>query len=221
MILHGSWLLLLTLQMFPGFGEFIFISVQITRTVFLFGVAYLPLLLSFALSFNILLSHHDSFSTMGSSLLKIIAMMTGELDIKDSLITNDQSFWFTKVVFMLFIILMTVVSMNMILGLAISDVGKLRCITYPNFTSIELHFRGIAHVKKLTMLVAAIQRAESLILQFRKIVPQRWKRFVVNPIMTSDATESFQTQVKITMKLNIEGYVTPMYLSGLSEQIQR
>ena len=137
MILQGSWLLLLTLQMFPGFGEFIFISVQITRTVFLFGVAYLPLLLSFALSFNILLSHHASFSTIGSSFLKIIGMMTGELDVKDSLITNDESFWFTKIVFMMFIILMTVVSMNMILGLAISDVGKLRYTPHPKYLCIK------------------------------------------------------------------------------------
>ena len=84
------------------------------------------MLLSFAISFNILLSNHDSFSSMGTSFLKIIGMMTGELDVKDTLISNEESYWFTKVVFMLFIIIMTVVSMNMILGLAISDVEKLR-----------------------------------------------------------------------------------------------
>ena len=66
----------------------------------------------------------SSYFTAGNSVLKIMAMMTGELDINNTL--QEDVFWFTKVVFTIFIIVMSVVSMNMIMGLAISDVNQLR-----------------------------------------------------------------------------------------------
>ena len=123
MLLQSSWLLMLNYQMFPGFGEFIFISVQILKTVVVFALAYSPILLSFAIAFNILMTD-SSYFTAGNSVLKIMAMMTGELDINNTL--QEDVFWFTKVVFTIFIIVMSVVSMNMIMGLAISDVNQLR-----------------------------------------------------------------------------------------------
>ena len=125
LLIQSSWLLLISSQMFPKFGDFGFISAQIFRTVLIFAISYFPQLLSFAIVFHILLHNHEAFATIEDSLVKVVAMMTGELDTADSVILSNNTL-FNKIVFVFFIMIMCIVVMNMVLGLAISDINELR-----------------------------------------------------------------------------------------------
>ena len=125
LLIQSSWLLLISSQMFPKFGDFGFISAQIFRTVLIFAISYFPQLLSFAIVFHILLHNHEAFATIEDSLVKVVAMMTGELDTADSVILSKNTM-FNKIVFVFFIMIMCIVVMNIVLGLAISDINELR-----------------------------------------------------------------------------------------------
>ena len=125
LLIQSSWLLLISSQMFPKFGDFGFISAQIFRTVLIFAISYFPQLLSFAIVFHILLHNHEAFATIEDSLVKVVAMMTGELDTADSVILSNNTL-FNKIIFVFFIMIMCIVVMNMVLGLAISDINELK-----------------------------------------------------------------------------------------------
>ena len=42
------------------------------------------------------------------------------------IVRDENNFWLTKLLFALFLVLMSVVLMNLVIGLAISDIGSLR-----------------------------------------------------------------------------------------------
>ena len=44
----------------------------------------------------------------------------------DMIVRDPDNFWLTKLLFALFLVLMSVVLMNLVIGLAISDIGSLR-----------------------------------------------------------------------------------------------
>ena len=53
-------------------------------------------------------------------------MLLGEFDFMDMIVRDPDNFWLTKLLFALFLVLMSVVLMNLVIGLAISDIGSLR-----------------------------------------------------------------------------------------------
>ena len=63
---------------------------------------------------------------IGDGILKILTMLLGEFDFMDMIVRDPDNFWLTKLLFALFLVLMSVVLMNLVIGLAISDIGSLR-----------------------------------------------------------------------------------------------
>ena len=123
--LQKSYLLILNIQMIPKLGDYAFIAAQILKTVLVFAISYSPQLVSFAVAFHVLLPENASFGSLDDSLLKVVAMITGELEVSDAVISSNNTL-FNKLVFVSFIIILTIVVMNMVLGLAIQDIGELR-----------------------------------------------------------------------------------------------
>ena len=66
------------------------------------------------------------FSNIEDGVLKILTMLLGEFDFMDMIVRDENNFWLTKLLFALFLVLMSVVLMNLVIGLAISDSGSLR-----------------------------------------------------------------------------------------------
>ena len=60
---------------------------------------------------------------------KVLTMMLGEYDYSDNFQGNKDSSWAARLVFVIFIIDMSVVLMNLILGLAVSDIENLKTNT--------------------------------------------------------------------------------------------
>ena len=56
-------------------------------------------------------------------------MMLGEYDYSDNFRGNEDSSWAARLVFVIFVIDMSVVLMNLILGIAVSDIATLKTNT--------------------------------------------------------------------------------------------
>ena len=69
---------------------------------------------------------HISSRNLDNSLLKILTMLLGEFDFVTSILKDENTFWLTKVIFAMFLLSMSIVLMNLVVGLAIHDIGALR-----------------------------------------------------------------------------------------------
>ena len=57
-----------------------------------------------------------------------MTMLLGEFDFLDTIVADPNSTIWTKLVFALFLLRMSIVIMNLVIGLAISDVSSLRLV---------------------------------------------------------------------------------------------
>lgn len=125
-----TWVeLMMIIGRFPIFGLYVqmFTTVAVNFSKFLF--AYLCLLIAFALSFSVLFPHYPAFKSIFLSILKIIMMMIGELEFEDIFYGEqaDRSYPVTShVMFLTFVLLVTVILMNLMVGLAVSDIQGLQ-----------------------------------------------------------------------------------------------
>ena len=54
-------------------------------------------------------------------------MLLGEFEFAD-LVEGGEATWFVKVVFLLFIMMMSIVLINLVIGLSINDINELRLV---------------------------------------------------------------------------------------------
>ena len=111
--------------MFPSVGRHVFITSRVTWTIAEFFLSYLVEILAFTLAFHILLRDNTSFHSLADSFMMVIIMLLGELDYS-SLIEAPENIWLLKIVFLMFILMMSIVLINLIIGLSISDISTLR-----------------------------------------------------------------------------------------------
>ena len=84
-------------------------------------------------------------------------MLMGEYDI-DTFIEGPKSFWLPKLLFVIFVIDMSVVLMNLVLGLAVNDVdsilqhSKVRRMMHETFTVTYLEKVGSQFQTYLSLL---------------------------------------------------------------------
>ena len=136
---HFSIELLNDWACFPQVGQHPSLSTKLTMfytvfvTFFQFLLWYSFFVIAFALSFYVMF-HTDHkngtknddypfFDEIGTSLLKAAAMFVGELEFSDIPFTENA---ISKILFVAFIFLIVVVLMNLLNGLAVSDIGLIR-----------------------------------------------------------------------------------------------
>ena len=125
LVLYSSWQFMRILTVFPRVGKNIFISTQVTSTILEFFLSYIIELFAFTLTFHILLPNTSIFSNIGDSFIKVVTMLLGEFEFED-LNEKDNVSWMAKIVFLLFVMLMSIVLINLVIGLSINDVTTLR-----------------------------------------------------------------------------------------------
>jgi len=129
-----SWTeLLLVIGQHPSLSTKLTMFYTVFITFFQFLLWYGLFVVAFALSFY-LMFHKDFkgaevnpdyafFDNIGTSLLKSAAMFVGELEFSDIPFTSNA---ISSVLFVAFIFLIVVVLMNLLNGLAVSDIGLIR-----------------------------------------------------------------------------------------------
>ncbi|CAF3799464.1 unnamed protein product [Rotaria sp. Silwood1] len=115
------------LQYTPTIGVYTLMMAAVFIRFILFLPALLVLTSGFALCFYMLFSNFDPFSLPILSLQKTAMMITGELNFNDVMYSSDQEAYYKLgyIMFILFAIFMTVITMNLLIGLAVGEIQGL------------------------------------------------------------------------------------------------
>ncbi|XP_049794159.1 transient receptor potential channel pyrexia-like [Schistocerca nitens] len=175
-----------------GYYALMFNAVLLNVTKVLF--VFMFLIFGFALSFSIIFYRSPYFGSPWKALLKTTVMMTGEFeydDMFDDKQKKEGDEWSRlevtgRVVFLLFILLASIVLMNLMVGLAVSDIQELQTVGHVRKLLKQAEF--VVHLEKLTQRVT-VCRERLRMLSFVRIDPT----FTTQPVLGS--TSSLSTRV--------------------------
>ncbi|XP_029172878.1 transient receptor potential channel pyrexia-like [Nylanderia fulva] len=125
-----AWIeLMIVVGRFPMFGIYVQMFTQVSINFFKFLAAYVCLIIGFSLGFSVLHKNYKSFTDPLISLLKTVIMMSGELEFEDIFFDDDAPVLYpgtSHLMLLSFVILVTVILTNLMVGLAVSDIQELR-----------------------------------------------------------------------------------------------
>ena len=84
----GWFCLTIFLGRFDIFGRHIYRSWHVMKNVFWSMVVYIPVLFAFAGAFHCFLRNNETFKGIGTSVLKSLAMVLGEIDLEDNFVAS-------------------------------------------------------------------------------------------------------------------------------------
>ncbi|XP_063220667.1 transient receptor potential channel pyrexia-like [Bacillus rossius redtenbacheri] len=127
-----TWVeLMMIVGRFPMFGLYVQMFTIVAINFAKFLLTYTCLFLAFSLSFGVLFSNYPAFQNLGWCLIKTLVMMSGELEFEDIFYNNVEQYpvqypFTSHVLFAAFVILVTVILTNLLVGLAVSDIQGLQ-----------------------------------------------------------------------------------------------
>ncbi|XP_059485475.1 transient receptor potential channel pyrexia isoform X2 [Neocloeon triangulifer] len=176
-VLAGWSNLMVLVGQLPFFGAYVQMYTCVLIEMVKLLMAYVCMLLGFAISFHVMFNSEDSFSSFGKTIVKILVMMTGELEFNDLFKEEEKNITapsttvesrnvpetpplskfslrlfhenalnelakrsnvktsmentadvevFAYIIFAVFLLLVTVVLMNLLVGIAVHDISGLR-----------------------------------------------------------------------------------------------
>lgn len=154
MVILLSWVeLLFIIGRFPVFGLYVQMFAQVTKNFGKFLFAYICLINAFSLSFGVLFPNHAPFRMTGLRLLKTLVMMTGEIEYDEWFFDEKTIMYPTTsyIIFCVFLIFVTIILMNLLVGLAVSDIqGLLKSVGLDRLvrqTQLVAHFEAFMFSK--------------------------------------------------------------------------
>jgi len=128
--------LMLMVGQLPAFGAYVAMFTHIQFEFAKLLLAYSALLIGFTISFCVIFVNKPAFGNPFTGLIKVLAMMVGELDFDAFINQMDESstdsyFIYplslcSQILFTLFIVFVTVILMNLLVGIAVHDIQGLR-----------------------------------------------------------------------------------------------
>ena len=85
-------------------------------------------IVAFGMAFYVLRPDDEGFTSIHNSLLTTFVMMTGELDYRDTFLEDGPTFVYThgqRILFVVFLIVVTITIMNLLTGLAVGDTSAI------------------------------------------------------------------------------------------------
>ena len=104
-------------------------------------------IMAFSMTFFVLLHNDAGFENIARSFVTSFAMMVGEVDYRDTFLNQTGSNFVLILCFLvLFLVIMSILLMNLLTGLAVGDIGKImkRSLTEKRIQQVlKCEFLGI------------------------------------------------------------------------------
>lgn len=126
-----AWLnLVLFIRKVPRFGIYVVMFTDVLYTFVQFFPVFFLFIVAFALAFFALLQNQIEFANMGMAMTKTLVMMIGEFEFGDIFLSDTDNELNDEInlkpasyiIFIIFVFVMTVIIMNLLVGLAVDDI---------------------------------------------------------------------------------------------------
>ena len=116
-----------SLQDFQG----IYVTMLIKVVVILLKVfsVFIFLVIGFAMTFHLLVDNQRAFKTLRLSILKVFAMLLGELEVTSVIVKPTEELLYpevTMIILLCFLLVMTLAVMNLMIGLAVGEISEIQ-----------------------------------------------------------------------------------------------
>ena len=149
MISSSSFHNLVVLSQIPSIGIHLMMIRRVMYSAVKFFLTFGVIFIAFCLVFHLLLPYTASFDTLGNAFIKVCAMLMGELDFTNSFVKNPEAGIVAKIFFFIFLVTMALVFMNLLLGIAVSDIHELERISKTN--SIMIRIMNIEYTERFCL----------------------------------------------------------------------
>ena len=161
------------------FGEYIHMAFEITKTLLMILMSFIPTFLAFTLTFNILMQSSEIFQSTKNTGLKVFVMMLGEFEFTDSFTTHEVGKIggrnnSVQLLFLLYVIFVCVIVVNLLIGLTVYDINDLKKKGSIILASMQIH--DIVDMKRkldypcirFMLYICSASRPQQLMEKFRK-----------------------------------------------------
>lgn len=129
----GAWTnLMLMMGQLPMFGDYVAMYQKVLTEFLKLLLAYICLLLGFTICFCVVFPNEEMFSNPLMGFISTLSMMVGELNLNiliNDPLQEDPPLMFelsSQIIFILFLMFVTIILMNLLVGIAVHDIQGLR-----------------------------------------------------------------------------------------------
>ncbi|XP_067015646.2 transient receptor potential channel pyrexia [Anabrus simplex] len=140
--------LMLLLSRFPTWGYYALMFQAVLLNVLKVLLAFVCLVVGFAFSFAVQFHEQEGFRNPWWALVKTTVMMMGEFNYDDILMQDTRLPVTSRIIFVVFVVLAPIVLMNLMVGLAVSDIQALQMEGHTRRLLKQADF--VAHLEKLS-----------------------------------------------------------------------